>query len=301
MFRAAVAMVRQLTSSRLVQFVILGGALFAASPGRIGTRDPDQRIEFSSQHMEALARREADRHGESDIDPKLRDRVTGQAVQDEILVREARRLGLDQDDAILRRRLIQKALFLAEDLGGASRPLRESDLTTYFAAHRDHYTVATQIRFRHVFARDERSAAALLPEVSALAPDRGSDVPAIGEPLPIGRSVNASATVIDYDFGATFSDTLVALPAGKWQGPVKSKLGYHLVIVDDVVPAHPAEYDEVRDQLRLDATIARRQQAVSSFFAQAHRRYRITIDGTPMQLSDGAPRTAAHYASSVED
>jgi hypothetical protein len=43
------------------------------------------------------------------------------------LYREALRLGLDVGDPIVRQRLIQKVLFVAEDLGGATRTPREAE------------------------------------------------------------------------------------------------------------------------------------------------------------------------------
>lgn len=45
-----------------------------------------------------------------------------QRIQQEILYREALALGLDKDDAIVKRRMAQKMRFLAQDMAAAREP-----------------------------------------------------------------------------------------------------------------------------------------------------------------------------------
>jgi peptidyl-prolyl cis-trans isomerase C len=294
---AALAALRHLAGNRLVQFLVLGGALFAASP-----RSPDElQIALDGQRLEALALREAARQGKPVADEALRRQVRTQVIEDEILVREARRLGLDQDDLILRRRLIQKALFLAEDLGGASRMLDDHELAAYFAAHRQDYRIPARMQFRHVFGADPIQLAQLEAEVASYSAQHPGEVPPLGQPLPVDRRVDADQARVEREFGADFFAALTRLPVGQWSAPLRSTLGFHLVVVDQAVPAHLASFPEVADQVRLDAMTARRQLAVSAFFAQAVRRYRVEIDGRPAALPSVTTRTAAHFAPSMED
>src|SRR5262245_43174716 len=122
-WRAAKQVLARLARVRLVQFVVLGGALFALSP-----RSSDQRsiVVNRAQLARLLA---ADRSKTRTADPDREQAIARRFVEDELLYREGLRLGLDRDDGIVRQRVIQKALFLAEELGGASKPPREEDLT----------------------------------------------------------------------------------------------------------------------------------------------------------------------------
>jgi len=53
-------------------------------------------------------------------------------VKEEILSREAVKLGLDQNDTVIRRRLQQKMEFVAEDFAATSEPT-DAELADYFA------------------------------------------------------------------------------------------------------------------------------------------------------------------------
>lgn len=309
MARTLLTAISGLARHRLLQFVVGGGALFALSSR---PADPTH-LALDGQRLDALVTRQASRHGRPATDPALRREVLAQVIDDELLVREARRLGLDQDDAILRRRLIQKTLFLAEDLGGASRELTEPQLQAYFAEHRHDYRLPARARFHHVVAaagtdgEDGVDADAnadahlrrLLPRLGES--PRASDLPTPGH-APTGTlQVSDDDRHLQQDFGAAFVAHLWASPLGKWSGPVRSKVGLHLVFVDEREPERLASYEEARDRLRLDVLIARRQAAVARFLEAAHARYQISLDGQPLAAVRGAPRTAAHYAASVED
>jgi hypothetical protein len=94
--------------SRLVQFLVLGGLLFLAAPGA-----PDERgVHLDGSRIELHGQREAARRGLPRPTRALLDEVSSRAIEDAVLLREAHRLGLDQDDAIIRGRLIQKMLFI---------------------------------------------------------------------------------------------------------------------------------------------------------------------------------------------
>ena len=78
-------------------------------------------------------------------------------VREEILVREARRLRLDEGDVIVRRRLAQKLSFLSDD----ATPLAAADeaaLLAYFETNRQHYETPAAITFSHIYFSAEPSA-----------------------------------------------------------------------------------------------------------------------------------------------
>src|SRR5438105_4030229 len=102
-----------LLKSPLLHFVVIGAVIFAVAPKR---EDP-RRVEVSSAQLHAFESSQALRDGVAALDPARAHEVQSRAIEDEVLYREAVRLGLDRDDAIIRQRLIQKLLLLVEDLG----------------------------------------------------------------------------------------------------------------------------------------------------------------------------------------
>jgi hypothetical protein len=72
-------------------------------------------------------------------------------VREEALVREARAMGLDQGDYVIRRRLVQKMLYLMDDTATETFNPSPAELQRYFLAHQDAYRSAPTVTFTHVF------------------------------------------------------------------------------------------------------------------------------------------------------
>jgi len=71
--------------------------------------------------------------------PPSTEELTGlvrDRVREEVLYREAIAIGLDKDDAIIRRRLRQKMEFISDDLAAEAEP-SDAELNTYLQAHPD--------------------------------------------------------------------------------------------------------------------------------------------------------------------
>jgi peptidyl-prolyl cis-trans isomerase C len=290
--------VRRLASKRWLQFLVLGTGLFAFAP-----RPDEQHIELDGQVLAGLRLDQARRLGLPELPEDQARQVELRAVEDEVLVREARRLGLDKDDAIIRARLVQKMLFLAEELDGASLPLTEAQLRAFFDEHQADYTVEGSVEFVQVFARSEQDALSLRAPAEAFSA-RSADpaaIPPLGEPLPVSRRDEMSPAELERTYGPAFAEAAGAAPVGSWTGPVRSQHGWHLLRVIERTAAHPAQFREVEGRVRLDALIARREQAVSRFLTGALRRYDVTVDGAPLAPSEPTRRSAPRTQPSQED
>jgi hypothetical protein len=265
--RAALASIAR---SRVAQFLALGACIFTVAPRTEG-----------APAIEAVEER---------------------ALQDELLYREALRLGLDRDDSIVRERLIQKVLFLAEDLGGATREPSDADLRAFFEATRARWTRPTAVRFVHVFAANVESLGALRSKVVAWSAGAPADaVPPFGESFPLSRAVLGRAAEIEARYGSAVAAEALRAPLGAWSQPVQSKYGFHLVRVVERRDERPATFDEARDELKLSYLIARREEATASFLDHALSRYRVSLDGKRVTTLSSSPRTAARGGPSAED
>src|SRR5262245_53554723 len=136
----------------LFHFLLIGCAVFGLNAvfasrqdgGRGGERD----IVVSRgriQSMEEIFRRQWGR-------PPSADEVQGLVndyVREEALMREAVALGLDRDDAVVRRRLAQKMEFLSEDAASAIQPT-DADLQAYMAAHPQDFAAEPRLTFSQI-------------------------------------------------------------------------------------------------------------------------------------------------------
>ena len=185
-------------------------------------------------------------------------------VEEEVLAREALRVGLDRGDTVIRRRLRQKMEFLQDDVAELAEPT-VAELREFFEANADRYQEAPHFTFRHVFLSEARGdaleadARALLDELRAA--DSTPDVTDLADPtlLP-ARLENASLPEIASQFGEAFAEELDEFRTlDTWGGPVRSAYGRHLVEVDRRVEGRVPELDEVRETVVRDLTIERRE------------------------------------------
>lgn len=79
-------------------------------------------------------------------------------IKEEVLAREAHELGLDKDDAVVRRRLAQKVTFLIEDTSGSAEPSDE-ELKQFYRAHESEFRREARLSFTQVFVDSTRAGA----------------------------------------------------------------------------------------------------------------------------------------------
>jgi hypothetical protein len=283
-----------LARSRTLHFLLIGGLIFALAPRR---EDPT-RVRLTTRDFEALHAMHATRLGVPALPSAQAREIDARAIDDEILYREALRLGLDRGDNVVRQHLVQKMLLLAEDMAGATRAPTEEDLRAYYDATRARWTRDGTVRFLHVFATRRETAVALAADVRAWA-EPGA--PMLGDAFPASRDVTSRRDAVAAVYGEPFAAAVFAQPLGAWSEPIESKLGWHLVRVVSRDEERPASFDEVRDALGLEWAVDRRHAAVAAFLARAYDRYDVEVDGVRAARGPHAARLARRFDPSGED
>ncbi len=245
--------IRRVLREPLLHFALLGAVIFAAHAALRPAPEPDpRRIALDDGFLDALVERDRLAGGDGD-----RDAVAARWIRDEALAREAVRLGLDEGDAVLRRRLVQKMELWLEAHLALDEP-DEDDLEAERAAHPERYRIPARITFAHRFFASAR------PDAIGDARDAlAAGAPAsAGDPFLLGARFEASprAEVVER-LGAGFAEALDAAPVGAWSGPVQSAFGVHLVRVEARTPARVPPLAEVRERARDEVLRARRAEA----------------------------------------
>lgn len=283
-----VAGARRLVREPLVQFLVIGGALFAIQTAT-GASAPaeappaEDRVVVSTGTLEALVQEEVARTGRRPSGEELRGLAEAWA-DDEVLYREAVRLGLDRGDPIVRRRLVQKMEFLSQDLAHVPEP-DDAAIADWLAAHPDRFTTPGRLTVEHVFfARDRRGADAEADaRVLALALAEGSaGAQGQGDPFIHGSRL-ASRTQAELAglFGAAFAKEVTDGPAGAWFGPVASSYGWHVVRVTERRQERPATLEEARGRVRRLLVEQARDAANRETLARLRARYEVVVEALP--------------------
>jgi parvulin-like peptidyl-prolyl isomerase len=248
---------KRLLQEPLLHFLLIGAALFAAfrfvRPSPEATPSSKE-IQLSLDDLAQLALLFQSQWKREPTAPEL-ERLMETKVQTEILYREALAMGLDKDDEIVKRRMAQKMQFLAED--AAPREPTTAELKSWYAKNSGKFAMPTRVSFRHLyFSPDRRATHAHDDAVKALAQlagqTEGVKLPEeFADAFPFQEYYRDRGTdFLGKEFGPQFALAVEKLPIGSWQGPIESGYGWHLVFVDNAIPGHVPEFEEVEPELK---------------------------------------------------
>ena len=246
----------------LVVFLLLGLGVFALDRWADGGTAERRVIEVTDEQVAGIRERWAVEWGRPPTDQELRG-LLDHAVREEILYREALRLGLERDDTIVRRRLAQKMTFMLED-GTAVPAPADAEVEAYHATHVEQYREPGRTTFAHVFLSDDRradplgDARALLQDVRAREDETWRQ---LGDAFMLLREyADRTDQELAELFGGDFASAVTQLAVGDWHGPIRSAYGTHLVrVMSRTEPRAPA-FVEVRDRVVEDLIADRRRE-----------------------------------------
>ncbi|WP_282022525.1 peptidylprolyl isomerase [Ruegeria faecimaris] len=176
--------------------------------------------------------------------------LTDATIREEVLVREARKLGLDRGDSVIRSRLSQKMDFLTEAIATSVVP-EDEDLEAFLQNNSERYATPSKLAFIQVFIGEEPNKAEIEGVLAALR--AGDEVSDLGASTLLPAFMPLTATrVIDSVFGSGFSKGLTTLDKGQWAGPIQSGYGVHLVQVQDIEPSQIPPLSEIHDAVLRD-------------------------------------------------
>ncbi len=256
---------------RLTWYVLAGVALFAIDYG-VQQRDTHE-IKITLPLVEKLA---VQWEAQTKRPPSARDldMLIEGYIREEILMREAVALGLDEDDVIIRRRLAQKIEFTLGEGYAAEQP-SEAILRQFYADNIASYRRPERLSFRHIFLGEEAEAAAALQSVLAEDPASWKK---LGQPFMLQRDyVDRSLNDLAELFGGAFAQALFGQDGKAWQGPLQSAYGWHLVQISDRFVAEQPDFDEVAERVARDWVAQAERRAKEKAWADLRAKYTITM------------------------
>ena len=131
----------KLLKEPLFHFVLLGAAMFAVFILMQDNKNyhPPGSIAVTPGRIQQMTATFEQTMGQNPTEAELAGLIDAY-VHDEVLVREAMKLGLDKDDPVIRATLIEKIKGLADFGSGAAEPT-DADLQAYLDDHADQFKV----------------------------------------------------------------------------------------------------------------------------------------------------------------
>jgi hypothetical protein len=255
----------------LLHFLVLGLGLFVlfdlvggdddAYDSRIIDVDRESLLTFVQYRTRAfeprLAAERLDGMADEELEKLIRD-----YVREEALHREAIALGVDKNDYIIKRRMIQSIEFVTDSFVNASLDVSDEDVAAHYAANRDDYYVNPFVTFTHVFFGRERHSRDEALELAAakLAELNGrqvpfADAPQHGERFPFFVNyVERDPRFVASHFGARMAEQIFALEIDDttWHGPFESEYGMHLVMLTRKAEGRYPDLEDIEAAVRAD-------------------------------------------------
>jgi peptidyl-prolyl cis-trans isomerase C len=182
--------------------------------------------------------------------PELRAAVRDELNTRELLVREAKKQGIDKQPAVktemdLASQTVVVRAYMADYL--KAHPVSDA------ALHKEYDAIKAQIgdkeyKVRHILVEKEDEAKDIIAALQ-----KGEKFEKLAER---SKDTGSKANGGDLDWNAPanfvkpFSDAMVALPKGKFTTtPVQTQFGWHVIEVDDIRDAKVPPFDDVKAQL----------------------------------------------------
>ena len=175
------------------------------------------------------------------------DKLIAAEVKTEIYYREALRLGLAENDEIIRRRLKQKYEFLIKDNAIIEEPT-DQQLKEFYDLNKDNYLEPGKYSFDHYYFSPDRRTD---PSKDALNFINNPDLPA--DPFHIGSpKLNKTINDLRNEFGLSFAQGISKIVDIEKHYMVESGFGYHVIHMRSIEAPAPIAYGLLKDRLAED-------------------------------------------------
>jgi hypothetical protein len=269
----------------LLHFLIIGAAIFVVFS--VVNRDElsvsDNRIIVTAAEVERLSANWSKKWNRPPTETELKGLVDSY-IKEEVYYREALALGLDQNDTILRRRMMQKMEFLSNDLAELNQP-DETALNKYFLDNQERYELPAQVSFTHIyFSLDKRGAKVVEDAESVLSGLDLPRAPELGDTFMMQYDfVQETPFEVERLFGKGFTEQLFTLGTNTWLGPIESGYGFHLVRISEKIDSSIPELASVIDKVRTDLMFEQKKRMNEEIYEKFKERYEIVVEDMPKQ------------------
>ena len=255
----------------IVHFFIIAVIIFAlyaiTQAGNENLLEIDQREIDARIFMQELSRGE-------ELSAEQRDLVTAYYIEEQILVREALAMELDNDERI-HDILAQK---MRHVLSGNIIQPSAAELSVYYEQNRTRFeTPATADFDELVFDSTDPLDASILTSIQ-----QGAEAEALLELSEgtVATLPNVNSVDLANIFDQEFADNVLAAELNQWQGPFISNRGQHWLRATQTNPAGIPALDDIADLVRLEWIAAEEEARLQQEVDRLWDQYTIVINNS---------------------
>jgi hypothetical protein len=206
-------------------------------------------------------------------------------IRQEVLYREALARGYDRDDVVVRRAMQRKMEFLASSQAMREPPTDE-EVEAFFALRKEKYRLPGMVSFVQIYINPDRRGEAAAGDADELLQRLRREDPPVEQIDRYGDSIMLPHVVpwrsereVRSTFGDEFTESIMVVEMGEWQGPVTSGFGLHLVKVLRREDSRIPEPKEASSRIINDMEYEARNAAKEQLYQEIAQSYQIMLDG----------------------
>ncbi len=214
--------------------------------------------------------------------------------------------GVSEADVLaeFRRLLETRRLF---DVVSGVVTVPDADVEAAFAERRDRLAIAERRRLRHLVVADEAAAQAALARIQ-----KGAAFAAVATEVSLDAATKAAGgelgSLSAAELAPPFAQAAFAATRGTPFGPVQTDLGWHVGLVEEIIPGRTVTLDEVREPLRQqligERRLAKWRTYLGELIADSDACYAARFrpadpDAPPSDITGGTPSVPGATAPST--
>lgn len=266
-------MMKKLIKQPLLHFLLLGIALFlvfdynhtktgAAAGDKSVLIDRNALLTFMQYRNQAFNEEYFSQQLDS-MSKQNRQNLINDLVRDDVLYKEALAMHLEDNDYVIKRRLIQKMEFLTRGFITAGSSVTDADIRDYYRKHKEEYYQQPYVTFTNVFFDyDRHSPAQAMALAKKTLRELNEKHVSFNEGIKYGdrflyytNYVERSPDYVASHFGVKAEEAIFKLEPDDqhWYGPFQSPYGLHLVMLTEKKPGRFPDVKEIYGRVKDDA------------------------------------------------
>jgi peptidyl-prolyl cis-trans isomerase C len=274
-----IMIMKRIFSEPLLQFFVLGSLLYLLVSFVQSKRERQSKeIVVDNERIGLLISNYKNQMGVLPTKEQL-DAMIENYIHQEIAYREAKKMGLDNDDEIIRRRLSQKFDFLKTDLKEIPPPTGQQ-LKDFYQNNPSLFQTDGTVNFSHIFFTADNSNDSIAKEraffvLQQLKNSAVQRAPEKGDKFVLQYDYTEQTPLdIKQSFGdKPILDSLFRAPVHTWIGPVQSGYGWHLLYIVKRANASLIPFEANKDIVKAKYMETAKDEQNKKAFGQVEKSY----------------------------
>ncbi|ARN74321.1 peptidyl-prolyl cis-trans isomerase [Oceanicoccus sagamiensis] len=269
-------MLKTLLKEPLLHFILIALLFFVAYQQLNPPQENDFTISVSEGRLQLLKNQFTERWKREPLPEEIQNSAMLYAIN-EMYLREARALAMDKGDTVIDRRIKQKMDYMLEDLAATKQPTAE-EIQAFYQTNAERYMAPDIYSFQQVYLSMDRPQAELEQKQAENKVLLASGKTPEGDQTLLPKNLQQQPDFqIERRFGKAFVAELKGLDVGQWQGPIKSGLGLHYILIAEKNPATLQPLAAVQETVLQDMQYQNRLELVKTFEQKLQEKYTVII------------------------